>query len=257
MSNAKLAFVVGGAQKSGTTTLDAILRLHGGVQMARVKETHFFDDETMDWSSPDYTRLDAQFDAKDGRMRGEATPITLYWRPAIRRLAAYNRGIKLVFLLRDPVARAFANWKKELAAGTDTLEFSQAIRAFPQRVRDNAETEGLHRVYSYVERGFYGAQLSYLMEFFPRASIHCEIFEEFFADRDAGLARIASFLGIAPFPQAVPPLHKHMARDIAYPSSLTAEDRAFLSALYRGDIARTETILGRSLACWRDAAAAP
>ena len=81
-----LAFVIGGAQKSGTSTLDALLRLHPALQMARKKETHFFDDETLDWNAPDTALLDAFYDPQDGRMRGESTPITLYWRPAQHRL---------------------------------------------------------------------------------------------------------------------------------------------------------------------------
>jgi len=250
MNGPKLAFVIGGAQKSGTTTLDAILRHHPQVQMAKIKETHFFDDETRGWSRPDYTELHAQF-ADDGRLRGEATPITLYWRPAIRRLSAYNPELKLVFLLRDPVTRAFANWKKEYAAGLERLTFGEAIRAFPTRVRDGAETEGLDRVFSYVERGFYGAQLAYLTRFFPRAAVHCEIYETFFRDRASGLARIARFLSVDGFPATVPALHRHPAKDIAYPSALEAQDAAFLSELYRDDIRDLERFLGRPVPEWR------
>ena len=53
MRQPKLAFVIAGAQKSGTTTLDAIFRRHPQIQMASVKETHFFDDEERNWKSPD------------------------------------------------------------------------------------------------------------------------------------------------------------------------------------------------------------
>lgn len=250
MSDRKLAFVVGGAQKSGTTTLDGLLRHHPELQMAKLKETHFFDDESRDWSAPDYADLHAQF-ADDDRLRGEATPITLYWRPAIRRLHAYNPAIKFVFLLRDPVTRAFANWKKEYAAGLDTMTFADAIRAYPGRVREMAETEGLNRVVSYVERGLYGRQLSYLAQFFPRANVHCEIYETFFADRAAGLARIAGFLGIAAFPGEVPDLHRHPAKEFDYPSALRDEDVAFLSDLFRNDIAEVEALIGRAIPQWR------
>ncbi|MBK5306433.1 MAG: hypothetical protein JJD92_07075 [Frankiaceae bacterium] len=45
----RIDFVIGGAQKCGTTTLDAWLRRHPEIGMASVKETHFFDDESRDW----------------------------------------------------------------------------------------------------------------------------------------------------------------------------------------------------------------
>ena len=247
-----LAFVIGGAQKSGTSTLDALLRLHPALQMARKKETHFFDDETLDWSAPDTTLLDAFYDPPDGRMRGESTPITLYWRPAQHRLVRYNPGIRIVLMLRDPVTRAFAQWKKSYAEGRETLTFADAIRAYPGRVRAMAEVEDLERHFSYVERGFYAAQLAHLARLVPRAQIHCELFEEFVTARDDALARIAAFLGIAPFAADLPALHRHPAIAQDYPSTLGAEDRAFLRALYRDDTGRLEAFLGRPIPAWRD-----
>ncbi len=247
-----LAFVVGGAQKSGTTTLDALLRLHPALQMARKKETHFFDDETLDWNAPDYRPLDACYDAPNGRMRGEATPVTLYWRPAIRRLVRYNPDIKIVLMLRDPVTRAFAQWKKTYSEGRETLTFAEAIRAYPARVQALAETEGLERHFSYIERGFYGAQVAYLTERVPRANVHCEIFEEFLEDRAGVLGRIADFLEIAPFAPDLPELHRHPAKAREYPSTLTSEDAAFLHALYGHDTAALEAFLGRPIPAWRE-----
>ena len=57
MSQSKLSFVIGGAQKGGTSTLDAIFRHHPQIQMAGIKETHFFDDETRDWTVADFRAL--------------------------------------------------------------------------------------------------------------------------------------------------------------------------------------------------------
>jgi hypothetical protein len=252
MSAPRLAFVVGGAQKSGTTTLDALLRLHPELQMARKKETHFFDDETRDWSAPDYSGLDAFYGPVDGRIRGESTPITLYWRPALRRLVRYNPEIKIILLLRDPVTRAFAQWKKSYAEGRETLDFAAALRAYPERVQAIAETEGLERHFSYVERGFYGAQLAHMSGLVPRPNIQVEVFEEFLASRAAALARIAAFLGIAPFAEDLPLLHRHLAIAQAYPSELRAKDRALLRTLYRDDTIALEAFLGRPIPAWRD-----
>lgn len=246
-------FVIGGAQKSGTCTLDRLMRRHPGVQMASIKETHFFDDETRDWRSPNYALLESQFASADHRIRGEATPVTLYWRPALRRLADYNPEVKLVFLLRDPVERAFSHWRHEWAGGRETLAFAEAIRGGRKRVRDEAETEGLHRVFSYVERGLYGEQLAYVLDRFPARNVHCEIFEDFIADQSSALARIAGFLGVAPFPRHVPNIHANRGTDLSYPSRLMPEDRAYLANLFADDTAKFEALIGRSLAQWRGA----
>lgn len=251
MTESKLSFVIGGAQKSGTSALYNIYRHHPQIQMASIKETHFFDDERLDWQAPDYTKLLAYFPADDGRLRGEATPITLYWRPAIRRLRAYNPDIKFIFLLRNPITRAFSNWQYEYSTGRETLLFNEAIRGGRDRVRVQAEVEGLHRYVSYVERGLYGQQLSYLLNYFPRHNIHCEISEEFFLDRSATLQRISAFFGIGPFAADIPELRVNSAVNISYPSTLADEDVSYLSALFRDDIMMVESLLGRPIPNWR------
>ena len=251
MAQPRLGFVIAGAQKGGTTTLDAILRRHPQIQMASVKETHFFDDETHNWDAPDYGKLDSYFAVTDQRLRGESTPITLYWRPAIRRLHRYNPDIKLILLLRNPVERAFSNWRKEYSIGRDTTPFGDAIRKGRDRVRLEAEVEGLHRYFSYVERSFYGKQLAYLLTYFPRQQIHCELSEEFFRDRAATLRRLSAFLAIEPFPVEIPPVHENPGRTFAYPSTLSGADAVYLSRLFREDVAAVETFLGRSLPEWR------
>jgi hypothetical protein len=132
------------------------------------------------------------------------------------------------------------------------LPFAEAIRAYPARVASLAETEGLERHFSYVERGFYGAQISYLTGLAPKQNIHCEIFEEFVADRAAALGRVAAFLGVAPFATRIPDLHRHPAKKRDYPSVLHDEDAAFLRGLYREDTAALEAFLGRPIPAWRD-----
>jgi hypothetical protein len=247
----KLGFVIGGAQKGGTTTLDALFRRHPGLQMATIKETHFFDDEQRDWASPDYRQLDANFPIEDDRLRGEATPITLYWRPAVRRLHVYNPDIKFIALLRDPITRAFSHWRHEYRAGRETLPFSIAIRRGRDRVAQMAETEGLHRSASYIERGLYGAQLAYLLEHFPKANVHCEISEEFHAGQPAGLQRLADFLRIAPFPDDIDHTHRHPAPETDDPAILDPDDIAYLTDVFRQDMLLLESILNRSVDIWR------
>lgn len=252
MVQRKLDFVIGGAQKGGTSSLFLIFCQHHQIQMAATKETHFFDDESADWRHPDYSKLHAYFAADDGRLRGEATPITLYWRPAIRRLRDYNPDMKFIILLRNPATRAFSNWRHEIASGRENVPFNDAIRGGRSRVGLHAEVEGLHRYVSYVERGFYGQQLSYLLEFFPKRNVHCEISEEFFENRRGSLQRMAAFLGIDQFPADLPEFHANQAANIPYSSTMTDDDVAYLAELYRDDIKMIESLLERPILNWRN-----
>ncbi|MCR5877530.1 sulfotransferase domain-containing protein [Phenylobacterium sp. J367] len=114
----RVDFIIAGVQKGGTTALFDYLSDEPRIALPRVKEVHFFDDEGQDWAQPDYGAYHAHWDAPpDGRPRGEATPIYVYWPNSLERIAAYNPAMKLIVLLRDPVQRAWSHWRMEYARG--------------------------------------------------------------------------------------------------------------------------------------------
>ncbi|HEY8004785.1 MAG TPA: hypothetical protein VIE16_11185, partial [Phenylobacterium sp.] len=83
MAEDRVAFIVAGVQKGGTTALFDYLGEAPDLSLSRVKEVHFFDDDAQDWARPGYDAYHANFDAFDGRPRGEATPSYLYWPHAL------------------------------------------------------------------------------------------------------------------------------------------------------------------------------
>jgi hypothetical protein len=232
----RVAFLIGGVQKGGTTALFRYLRDIPSLSLAPVKETHFFDDETgVDWSAPDYGRYHAMFDDFDGRPRGEATPIYVYWPNCLERIAGYNPTMKLVLLFRDPVQRAWSQWKMEFARGWESEPFAWCIREGRARV-DSAEAPGFHRIYSYVERGFYGAQLEHVLRLFPRDQLLLLRSDELDRRPDETLARLCRFVGAAPPAGSVTPRRELTAKDIDYGQPMTEADAAYLRGLYRDDL---------------------
>ena len=250
MTGQKLGFAIVGAQKAGTGTLDHLCRTHPQIRMARVKETHFFDDEALDWSRPDYAALDAQYPEDESRVRGESTPITMFWRPAVDRMHRYNPDIRIVALLRDPVERAYSHWRHEIGGGREALPFAAAIREGRRRLDGLPPTAPEHRVFSYVERGLYARQLRHMLERFPGANVHVEVFEEFVADQPAGLQRLAGFLNLDPFPPLAAPAHKHRLEGKVEVPPAAAEDMELLTEAFRDDVVEVEQMLKRSMP-WR------
>ena len=62
---AKVKFLVCGTQKGGTTTLDAYLRQHPEICMAKYKEVHYFDHEKFFlYQYPDYRQYHDFFEPK-------------------------------------------------------------------------------------------------------------------------------------------------------------------------------------------------
>jgi hypothetical protein len=248
---ARFEFLIAGTQKGGTTALHRFLSAHPDLFLPARKELHFFDNEALDWRSPDYDELHRHLAGRGAHQRaGEATPIYLYWPPAPARIRRYNRDIRLILLLRDPVARAHSHWAMEVSRGLERLPFAEAIRAGRRRVAEAAdEVAGCHRVFSYVERGCYAGQIARLLALFPRALMLFLRTEDLSRTHAATLDRVCDFLGVARF--AAYPTAEHVVPVATRETPPLAEaDRAWLRALYRDDIARTAELTGLDLAGW-------
>jgi len=242
----RINFIVAGVQKAGTTALYDYLAEDPGIGLSKVKEVHFFDDESVDWRAPDYGAYHAHFDWSGPAIRGEATPIYLYWPRGLERIAAYNPGVRIIVMLRDPVARAWSHWKMEYARGAETEPFSWCVRQGRRRLLD-AEPWGVHREFSYVERGFYGEQVERLLNLFPRDQVLILKADDLRGDPNATLATVNAFLG-APAPAPVIGREVHVGRDMDYGGALTDEDVAYLRMLYAQDAARLEALTGVAFA---------
>ena len=243
----RVSFLVAGVQKGGTTALFDYLAETPGLALSEVKELHFFDDEAVDWAAPDYGAYHARFPPFDGRPRGEATPIYLYWPRSLERIAAYNPAMRLIVVLRDPVERAWSHWRMEFARGAETRPFAWCIREGRQRLfaggMEAATPWGFHREFSYVERGFYGEQIARLLTLFPREQLLVLQAEFLRADPGAALGQVRAFLGLPP---GAPPRPRaaHVGREMDYGSTLTAADVAHLRTIYARDAERLADLTG-------------
>jgi hypothetical protein len=89
----KVDFIIVGAQKSGTSALEEYLRGHREIEMAKIKEVHFFDNENNFVSEVDYSKYHVSFDDHSIRLiKGEATPIYMYWYEAPKRIWESHSG---------------------------------------------------------------------------------------------------------------------------------------------------------------------
>ena len=74
--------------------------------------------------------------------------------------------MRLIVILRNPIERAYSHWAMEHRRGNDQLPFALALEQEEARCREALPFQ--HRVFSYVDRGFYSAQLRRLWRFFGR-----------------------------------------------------------------------------------------
>lgn len=220
--------------------------------MSFPKEIHFFDDETMNWNCPDYSRLHACFDWNSQNLiRGEATPIYCYWPASIQRIYAYNPEAKIIMLLRHPVHRAYSQWCMEFQRGDETLQFEEAISE-KGRLRVMQSPRGVHRIFSYIERGFYSLQVEQIRCFFSDQNILFIRTDELWSNPQQTIKKITSFLGV----QFLKVVHsEYIAPIVNKLNESHSECVQFilnkkLTDFYASDIKKTENLTGIHLANW-------
>ena len=240
-------FVVAGAQRAGTTSLDLYLREHRGIAMPMTKkELHFFDDERhFQTEDVGYASYHANFPAPNAwQLRGEATPSYLYWIPAAERMARYNPELKVIVVLRNPITRAHSHWNKERQREREPLSFLEALRAEPERARAALPLQ--NRRTSYVERGVYCGQLDRLWRHFPAGQTLILRHEALLAETDRTLGQIAAFLGRSPFPRVAPKL----ANARTYEFVMEPAAWTLLADRFAQEIEDLERLLGWDCADW-------
>jgi hypothetical protein len=239
-----------GVQKGGTTSLDAYFREHPQLSGGRRKELHFFDKETRNWANTAYRKLHESFPADDAdRLRFDVTPIYCYWPGAMERIAAYNPEAKLIFLFRDPLDRAWSQYCMEFARKKETLPFAEAIRDGRERLKDETPKAAKPRIYSYIERGFYGEQVERALKLFPRENMLFLKSDEFANDYMSTLAKVSSFLVIDPFADTGVKRKNKRPKTVEVVEP-TADDRALAAGIYREDLKKFSSLTGLDISEW-------
>jgi Sulfotransferase domain len=247
----RVDFVIGGTQKGGTSALDSFLRQHPEICMPSTrKELHFFDREEEkpepDWRR--YKKYHTNFKPKpQQRVIGEASPIYMYWETAPYRIWKYNPKMKWILILRHPIERAFSAWNMETKRGKEKLSFAEAIEKEPERCREALPFQ--HRVYSYLDRGFYAHQVRRLFNIFGKEQVLIMLSEELKNDHNKTLQRVFEFLGVDS--SFVPPEASVFGHE--YVDKIENPLRSRLIETFYLDIKELEKLLGRDLSKWYEA----
>lgn len=179
-------FIVAGAQKSATTWLYECLNEHPDVIVPQIKELHFFCNEELcpksrwgkgfDWYSEQFASNGPQ------TVAGELSIDYMYFPDTAEKLHRYNPDLKVLFILRDPVERAYsAYWMGRRS--------QDSYPPFSEFVRPDSD---------FVARGFYHRQIQRYLEYFPAEQLKVLIYEDIPKDPYAFLSEVFEFIGVAP-----------------------------------------------------------
>ena len=249
LNNKKVDFIIAGTQKGGTSALDKYLRDHNDICMASRKEVHFFDKDKNFINKLIYKlRLEKYHSyfrpQSEHQLIGEATPIYMYWYDAPKRIWEYNSDMKIIIILRNPIERAYSQWNMSRMKNYDSLSFWDAIQSEDQRRKSALPSQ--HRVYSYIDRGFYTEQLRRIWHFFPKEQTLVIKNEDLKDNPYETLERIFTFLNV-PMPQDIVPKDVHSR---PYTSPLSFKEFEYLKNIFFMEIKALEKLLDWDCSQW-------
>lgn len=189
MTGSRVGIFICGAAKSGTQLLVSVLRASGGIDTPRrYGEPNFFTmrpELGLDW----YHGL---FEKPELTFRGESSPTYMFkGRAAAERILTYNPDARFVFILRDPIARAWSHYWANRRKGPERLPPLDAFRAEGDRI---SRSESARYRFSYAGRGRYGEQLAAYRAMVGADRMHVIIFEDYVADPESHHVRLERFL---------------------------------------------------------------
>ncbi|GIH77224.1 sulfotransferase [Planobispora longispora] len=234
------AFLITGAQRSGTTSLYRALTQHPLVLKPVLhKGVHYFDmayDRGLPWYRAHFplraavSRLSRRYGHRAQAF--ESSPYYLFHPLAPARIAEDLPGVKLIVLVRDPVERAFSAHAHELARGFETeTSFARAVELEEERLAGVTEAltaaphsaSHAHRHHAYLARGRYAGQLERLERLVGRDRMLVLDSGCFFTRPEVVHDRVLEFLGLPHLGDPIFERHNARPRPAPMPSSLRRE----------------------------------
>jgi hypothetical protein len=200
-------FVFAGAARSGSTAVVESLRRRDEVFVTQPKEPHYLalaesgaaftgpgDDLTINAKAvTDRAAYDALFiDARPGTLTGEGSVSTLYYSAqAAPRLKALNPDVRVVVVLREPVARAYSSHQYLVNRGFEPVpDFLEAVDLEEERI-----SAGWHHLWHYTSMSRYAEDVARLLEHFPATGVWW--YDDLMRDEESTLAEIHEFVGLS------------------------------------------------------------
>ncbi len=202
-------FLLVGATKTGTTSLDFYLSLHPEIHMARPKEPRFFIDDKesagrwhrgIDW----YRAL---FDSEK-TVCGEASPTYATWphrQGVIERMHAVVPRAKIIFVVREHFARLRSSYLMKMR----------------YRGCEDSFTEFLENSVEAIDASMYGLQVQNVLRFYPLENVYVLASEDLQNRRQETLAKVFDFLGVdSSFRSPLFAHRRHVSTWHRYPNAL-------------------------------------
>jgi len=245
-------FLIIGAGRCGTTSLSKYLAAHPQVYLpSKLRpEPHFFMKQAEYEKGLAYYSH-RYFEGVPDDVRAGEKSVSYLFQPYVPdRIRTHLPWAKMVVMLRNPMDRAYSSYHFTCKNGLETMPFSEAIRAEPERIAHPASPEHAEiQPFTYIGRSRYAEQLRRYTAIFPPEQLHVALLDDFVADPQAEYRRVLAFLGVD---IGFVPKTLGVTYNVTHyqGAEMTEADRAYLRDQLADDIADLSRLLGRDLSCW-------
>jgi hypothetical protein len=161
--NKKVNLLILGTQKAGTTSLYEYIRQHHDIYFSDVKEVTYFVEDKLYQKGEDYYH---SFFTKvtNEKIIASAYVHMLSCKEAPLRVKQYNKDMKFIIMLREPVSRAYSAYNYAIKNGWENEKnsFEDTITLEPERIK-NKQFDLM-----YFENGMYYKHIKRWQEYFPK-----------------------------------------------------------------------------------------
>ncbi len=182
-------FLIIGAQKAGTTTLQRVLNLHPNIFMSKPKElNYFFFDKYYNKGLKWYKK---HFKGYAGEQWvGEASPGYIVAENAPKRIKTDLGDVKIIITIRNPIDRAYSQYWDNRRSLIEKYNFEEAIKHSPITWRKGER--------GYLARGIYIRDIKRYLEYFERDQMLILLMDELISDPQNYFNKCFRFLDLAP-----------------------------------------------------------
>ncbi|SFQ51416.1 sulfotransferase family protein [Parafilimonas terrae] len=192
-------FFCGGAPKSGTTTIYDILKQHPQVFLPKLKEPNFFNREDYFKKGIEWYLKTFYNTSEEKKIIGDFTPSYLASEMVPHRILSFiGKDVKFLFILRNPVDRAYSHFLHNKRDEREPYDFETALQEEQDRIikYKKPDTYFLALKFGYVWQSLYANTILTYRQLFGKERVMVLIFEELFADTPNCIKSILDFLQI-------------------------------------------------------------
>ncbi|MEW5691885.1 MAG: sulfotransferase domain-containing protein [Candidatus Hydrogenedentota bacterium] len=247
----KPTFIIAGAPRCGTGYLYHILDSNKEIYMSKPEKPEpkfFLVDEEYNKGFEYYLKKYFS-NVKSETAIGEKSTNYMESTVVPERIKKHLPDVKLIFIFRNPIKRAFSNYLWSKKNGLEKLDFYEALLKEEEREKTLDQKYRYARPYSYISRGFYARYIKNYLKYFDKKNILFLLFEEFITERDVICKRIYKFLNVS---YRIPDLEQNIKINQANDGTqeMSEHEYNYLKEIYKNENKELALIAGLDLTIW-------